>query len=103
MFKCCTASDYARRVGVIHRDIKLANIMFTKEGEIKITDFGAALMMNKDQTQIEGVGSPAYMSPGQISGAQLTHQTDIYSLGAVMFKLLTGRFPHNADSVYTLL
>ena len=103
MFKCCTALDYACRVGVIHRDIKPANIMFTKEGEIKITDFGAALMMNKDQTQIEGVGSPAYMSPEQISGVRLTHQTDIYSLGVVMFKLLTGRFPHNADSVYTLL
>ena len=103
MFKCCTALDYACREGVIHRDIKPANIMLTQDGEIKITDFGAALMMNTDETQADAVGSPAYMSPEQVANARLTHQTDIYSLGVVMFKLLTGRFPYHADSTYALM
>lgn len=103
MFKCCGALDFAARQGIIHRDIKPANIMLTKEGEIKITDFGAALMLNIDQTQMGGVGSPAYMSPEQISEGTLTHQTDIYSLGVVMFKMLTGRLPYEADSTYALM
>ena len=103
MFKCCGALDFAARQGIIHRDIKPANIMLTKEGDIKITDFGAALMLNIDQTQMGGVGSPAYMSPEQISEGTLTHQTDIYSLGVVMFKLLTGRLPYEAESTYALM
>jgi eukaryotic-like serine/threonine-protein kinase len=103
MFKCCGALDFAAQHGIIHRDIKPANIMLTKEGEIKITDFGAALMLNIDQTQMEGVGSPSYMSPEQIEEGTLTHQTDIYSLGVVMFKLLSGRLPYVADTTYALM
>lgn len=103
IFKCCTALDYAYRQGIVHRDIKPANIMYTKEGGIKITDFGAALMISVDKTQMIGVGSPAYMSPEQVKEASLTHQTDIYSLGVVMFKLLTGRFPFEADNTYNLM
>lgn len=103
MFKCCGALDFAAQHGIIHRDIKPANIMLTKEGEIKITDFGAALMLNIDQTQMEGVGSPSYMSPEQIEEGTLTHQTDIYSLGVVMFKLLSGRLPYAADTTYALM
>lgn len=103
IFKCCTALDFAAKQGIIHRDIKPANIMYHPSGEIKITDFGAALMMNKEQTQSEGVGSPAYMSPEQIEHKELTHQTDIYSLGVVMYKLLTGRIPYDADNTYALM
>lgn len=103
MFKCCTALDYACRQGVIHRDIKPANILMTPQGEIKITDFGAALMTNVDQTQMDGVGSPAYMSPEQVQQGKLTHQTDIYSLGVVMFRLLTGRLPFEAENTYSLM
>jgi len=103
MFKCCTALDFACRQGVIHRDIKPANIMYTSNGEIKITDFGAALMLNLEQTQMAGIGSPAFMSPEQVREDKLTHQTDIYSLGVVMFRLLTGRYPFDAENTFTLM
>lgn len=103
MYKCCAALDFAYQQGVIHRDIKPANILLSKEGEVKITDFGAALLLNMDQTQVSNVGSPAYMSPEQVREAEISHQTDIYSLGVVMYKLLTGRFPHQADNTFTLM
>ena len=103
MFKCCTALDFACQQGVIHRDIKPANIMYDENGKIKITDFGAALMLNVEQTQLEGVGSPAYMSPEQVKEDTLTHQSDIYSLGIVMYKLLTGRFPFEAENTFALM
>jgi len=103
IFKCCAALDFACRQGIIHRDIKPANIMLCKNGEIKITDFGAALVSNMEQTQLAGVGSPAYMSPEQVKEQQLTHQTDIYSLGVVMYLLLCGRFPFDADNCYNLI
>jgi eukaryotic-like serine/threonine-protein kinase len=93
MFKCCRALNYAQFNGVIHRDIKPANILLTQDGEIKISDMGAAIVLNVDQTQISDIGSPVYMSPEQIRGEMLTHQTDIYSLGVVMYSLLTGRLP----------
>lgn len=103
IFKCCTALDYAYQQGVIHRDIKPANIMYDDSGKIKITDFGAALMLNNEQTQLAGVGSPAYMSPEQVKEDTLTHQADIYSLGVVLYKLLTGRFPFDAENTFTLM
>ncbi|MCX8017624.1 MAG: serine/threonine-protein kinase [Rhodocyclaceae bacterium] len=97
-FKCALALDFASRNGIIHRDIKPANIMLTTAGEVKIADFGAAQLMKSEATQVLGVGSPAYMSPEQIRMDALNHQTDIYSLGVVMFRLLTGRLPFEADS-----
>ena len=103
MFKCCAALDFACQQGVIHRDLKPANIMYDESGGIKITDFGAALMLNMEQTQLAGVGSPAFMSPEQVREDTLTHQSDIYSLGIVMYKLLTGRFPFEADNTFALM
>lgn len=103
IFKCCTALDYAWQQGVIHRDIKPANIMYDDTGKIKITDFGAALMLNNEQTQLAGVGSPAYMSPEQVKEDTLTHQADIYSLGMVLYKMLTGRFPFDAENTFALM
>jgi tRNA A-37 threonylcarbamoyl transferase component Bud32 len=100
MFKCCRALNYAQFNGVIHRDIKPANMLLTEEGEIKISDMGAAIVLtNADQTQINDIGSPVYMSPEQIGGELLTHQTDIYSLGVVMYSLLTGRLPYTAKNL----
>lgn len=102
IFKCALALDYANRNGVIHRDIKPANIMLCDDGDVKIADFGAAVLMKSEQTQLIGVGSPSYMSPEQIRMDALTLQTDIYSLGVVMYRLLTGRLPFEAENSYAL-
>ncbi|MEQ1914102.1 MAG: protein kinase, partial [Sideroxydans sp.] len=99
MFKCCRALNYAQFNGVIHRDIKPANMLLTADGDIKISDMGAALLVNLEQTQVANLGSPSYMSPEQIRGEQLTHQTDIYSLGVVMYRFLTGHAPFPAQSL----
>ncbi len=102
MFKCCRALNYAQFNGVIHRDIKPANMMLTEEGDIKISDMGAALLLDLEQTQVSNLGSPSYMSPEQLSAEPLTHQTDIYSLGVVMYRLLTGHAPYKAQNLASL-
>ena len=108
IFKCTRALDYAHRLGITHRDIKPANILLAKadkSGDIKISDFGAALLADSDQTrtQVTGVGSPAYMSPEQVQEQSLNHQSDIFSLGVVMYQLLTGRLPFQATSNYGMI
>jgi non-specific serine/threonine protein kinase len=107
VFKCAMALDYAYRQGVIHRDIKPANILINKEYEVRITDFGLALDTLKksetDSTFIMGVGSPAYMSPEQIKGYPLNQKTDLYSLGVVLFHLLTGRLPFRGKNAAQLI
>jgi eukaryotic-like serine/threonine-protein kinase len=103
IFKCCKALDYAHRHGVIHRDIKPANILRAKDTDIKISDFGAALTTAAETTQVSGIGSPAYMSPEQVQEQQLTHQTDIFSLGVVMYQLLTASLPFKATNNYSMV
>ena len=98
MFKCCRALNYAQFNGVIHRDIKPANLLLANPNEIKIADLGAAIRLDLEQTH-NSVGSPNYMSPEQVRGDELTHQTDIYSLGVVMYRLLTGRSPYTPKSL----
>ncbi len=92
-FKCCGALDYAFREGVIHRDIKPANIMVAGGTEVKITDFGAALLRTGKSNATVSIGTPAYMSPEQINGDTLTHKTDMYCVGVVLYELLTGVRP----------
>jgi len=107
IFKCCLALDYAFRQGVVHRDIKPANILIDRDDNPKITDFGLALNLQKDvgkeSTFVMGVGSPAYMSPEQVKDYPLNHKTDLYSLGVVLFQLLTGRTPFRAPSPAALM
>jgi eukaryotic-like serine/threonine-protein kinase len=100
IFKCIRALEYAFQHGVIHRDIKPGNILLSAAGETKVSDFGASFQQRPGQetTQISGIGSPAYMSPEQIRMEPLTHQTDIYSLGVTMYRLLTGRLPYQATT-----
>jgi len=99
IFKCIRALEYAWRHGVIHRDIKPGNILLSQAGETKVSDFGASFQQRlQHTTQISGVGSPAYMSPEQVRLEPLTQQTDIYSLGITMYRLLTGRLPFTAST-----
>jgi len=103
VFKCTRALEFAHKLGITHRDIKPANILHTGETDVKITDFGTALIATAETTQVAGVGSPAYMSPEQVKDLPLDHRTDIYSVGVVMYHLLTGRLPFQAANNYTLI
>jgi serine/threonine protein kinase len=103
VFKCSRALDFANRQGVTHRDIKPANILLAGGTDIKISDFGSAIMTSGDTTQVSGIGSPAYMSPQQVKEVALNHQTDIYSLGVVMYQLLTGVLPFNARNNFSMM
>jgi serine/threonine protein kinase len=103
VFKCTRALEYAHKMGVTHRDLKPANILYTGETDVKITDFGAAIIASGDVTQVSAVGSPAYMSPEQVKEHALNHQTDIYSLGVVMYQLLAGRLPFQATNNFSLI
>ena len=98
------ALDYAHQQGVVHRDIKPANIMLTNNRVVKVMDFGIATLASSSRTKSEMVlGTPTYMSPEQIAGKKVDGRSDIYSLGVVMFELLTGRPPFTADNVSALL
>src|SRR5918994_5145563 len=83
-FKCCGALEYASNQGIVHRDIKPANIMIASGTEIKISDFGAAVLKKSQTVQTAALGSPYYMSPEQIEGKNLSFHSDMYSLGVVI-------------------
>jgi serine/threonine protein kinase len=104
IFKACRALEYAFQNGVIHRDIKSANILLSDRDEIKISDFGTAQISQATHTQIDGfVGSPAYMAPEQINEEPPSVQTDIYSLGVTMYELLAGRLPFQAANSVAMI
>jgi len=103
-YKCCRALEYANSVGVVHRDIKPANIMLRPDFDIKVSDFGAAQLARSDTTQVTGVGSPAYMSPEQIRGGEeIDFRSDMFSLGGVMYHMLTGARPFGGSNAYALM
>ncbi len=104
MFKCAKALHYAHTRGVIHRDIKPSNIMLTTDSDVRIIDFGIALVADSEISRIEGIaGSPSYMSPEQVQSLELSNRSDLYSLGAVMYELLTGVRPFRAGNLAKLL
>ncbi|SVC34275.1 uncharacterized protein METZ01_LOCUS287129, partial [marine metagenome] len=102
--KCAKALHYSHGRGVIHRDIKPSNIMLTINNDVRIIDFGIAICADAEHSTIEGMaGSPSYMSPEQVQFEPLTQVSDIYSLGSVMYELLTGFRPFRAEKLSGIL
>ena len=95
----------AHEKGIVHRDLKPANILVTTAGEPKVTDFGLARLMDSsvELTRTGAtLGTPLYMAPEQVGGKDVTVRTDVYSLGAILYQILTGDPPHVADTAAEL-
>ena len=99
------ALAHAHRQGIVHRDIKPANVMIDPSADIvKVTDFGVARIADACQTRTGLVlGTPSFMSPEQMAGRRVDGRTDLYSLGVMLFQLLTGALPHRSDSMAQLM
>lgn len=103
--ECCKALDYSHRQDILHRDIKPANVMVGSDGTVKLLDFGIAVGLSEDSGLTRSgptLGTPNYMSPEQILGKTLSPASDFYSLGTVMFELLTGKQLFKAKKVKDL-
>jgi serine/threonine-protein kinase len=102
--QCCAALDYAHDKGVIHRDIKPSNILINKESEVKLADFSIAHVNRSDDVHVVGLtGSPMYMSPEVVREEMAGPQSDIYSLGVVMYKLFTGEVPFKPGNMHSVM
>jgi serine/threonine-protein kinase len=103
--KAASALEYAHAQNVVHRDIKPANIMYEPEsGNLKITDFGIARITDSSKTKTGMVlGTPSYMSPEQLAGRKVDGRSDIFSLGVMLFQLVSGQLPFKADSMASLM
>lgn len=104
MRQAALALDYAHKHHVTHRDVKPANIMLTRKGVVKLVDFGIAQRTRPDQTQLMGwFGSPLYMSPEQAADGPITFQSDLFSLGVVMYEMVAGETPFSAKGISGLI
>jgi serine/threonine protein kinase len=101
MSQILSAFQYAHGKGVVHRDIKPSNILLTKEGHVKVLDFGIAKLLGADKSLTKTgtqMGTVFYMSPEQVKGQKVDHRSDIYSLGVTLFQMLTGQAPYSKDT-----
>src|SRR5882724_1595860 len=108
MCELCDALDFAHNAGIIHRDIKPANVMIDAQARTKLTDFGVARVQDSDKTSVERtqagtmVGTPAYMSPEQITGGNIDRRTDVFSAGIILYQFLTGEKPFTGSGAWTI-
>lgn len=104
LFYVCQALEYAHQNGIIHRDIKPSNIIVSSSGQPKITDFSIAFSKRDNSTLEQGLfGSPSYMSPEQVREEPITEQTDLFSLGAILYELLTGHKAFEGNNDYAVM
>ena len=99
------ALGHAHRGGVVHRDLKPANLMITEAGAVKVMDFGIARVLGSEHFTHGGymMGTPAYMAPEQVLGREIDGRADLYSVGVVLYRLLTGKLPFSADTAISMV
>jgi serine/threonine-protein kinase len=104
MEQACSALDFAHQRNVVHRDIKPANLMLTEDDTLKITDFGTAKILQFGTAQTAHVmGTPSYMSPEQVKGKPVDGRSDIFSLGVILYELMTGEKPFPGENITTVI
>ena len=99
----CAGLSAAHKLGVLHRDLKPANVMIDEQGNARLTDFGIAALAEETRNEEHRAGTPAYMSPEQLAGEELTPRSDIYSLGLVLYEVFTGKKAFDAPTLGKLL
>jgi serine/threonine-protein kinase len=102
-YEICKGLDYAHSHGIVHRDVKPANIMITPRGAVKIMDFGIAKAGGSMTSTGQVLGTPNYMSPEQVKGRPLDGRSDIFSLGVILYEALTGEKPFSGQNVTTII
>src|SRR5438132_317534 len=103
--KILSALEHAHRAGIVHCDIKPANVMITEHGGVKIMDFGTARVRGAEHGSVDGymIGTPAYMPPEQVLAQEVDGRADLYSVGVILYRLLTGTVPFEADTTFGMV